>query len=371
MDPATRLGRHSDLWQAGSTRCERTAVAGLIFASVIFFNVVEPFAQTQQSRVDLAAFTSRQQQAEVVVARMDAFAASLEGISRAVEAADWKRHNDELMRRFRDGEVTSPQPEADQVIREIAAEVRSDVLEPLAAAVASAGLDESLAEHTTRMKTAIDTWEQAHLGQRWFQTVREKEETVFELDTTIGNLQEEARQLVVRLQREVEVERSQLHQAQATLAAEIQTTRDRIQQTLDENIPAWAKGLVSVEWMVGVYPWILVGIAIYLVGNALVSTRHYHGMADAAGWSGPERGDPLLSSMWTLTWRGAAGTAITLLSYIAVLAGLAYFLNRSIALVGSGQTPAWLLNLILLLLLLVVIAAPLRRVHAAFSYKGG
>lgn len=370
MDAATRLGRHSDLWQAGSTRVERTAVAGLIFASVIFFNVIAPHAQTEESRVDLAAFETRQQQAESEVARMDAFATNLEGIAHAVEAADWNRHNEELMQRFRSGAVTDPQLEADETIREIAAEVRAEVLEPLAAAVAGSGLNGSLAEHPARMKSVIDEWELSHLGQRWFQTVQEKEQTVVELDTTIANLQEEARQLLAGLQRDVDAERSQLHQAQAALAAEIQTTRDRIQQTLDEAIPAWAKGLVSVEWMVRVYPWILLGIAIYLVGNALVSTRHYHGMADAAGWSVSDRTDPLLSSMWTLTPRGAAGTAITLISYIAVLAGLAYFLNRSIALVGSGQTPAWLLNLILLLLLLVVIATPFRRVHAAFIYKG-
>jgi len=371
MDPATRFGRHSDLWQAGSTRVERTAVAGLIFASVIFFNVIAPHAQTAQSRVDLAAFESRQQQAENEAARTDAFATNLEGIAKAVEDADWNRHNEALMQRFRSGAVGDPQLEADQTIREIAAEVRGDVLEPLTAAVASAGLDESLAEHPARMKSAIDTWEQAHLGQRWFQTVREKEQTVFELDETIGNLEQEARQLVAELQRDVEVKRSQLHLAQAALEGEIQITRDRIQQTLDEAIPAWAKGLVSIEWMVSVYPWILVGIAIYLVGNGLVSARHFHGMADAAGWSVPDRGDPLLSSMWTLTRRGAAGTAITLISYMAVLAGLAYFLNRSIALVGSGRTPAWLLNLILLLLLLVVFVATFRRVHAAFIYKGG
>lgn len=50
MDPAIRLGRHSDLWQAGSIRGQRIALSGLIFAAAIFFNVIEPYAQTEQNR---------------------------------------------------------------------------------------------------------------------------------------------------------------------------------------------------------------------------------------------------------------------------------------------------------------------------------
>lgn len=361
MDPAIRLGRHSDLWQAGSIRVQRIAVSGLIFAAVIFFNVIEPYAQTEQNRVDLAGFETQQGLAAAKIARMEEFAASLAAISQAVERADWRRHKEELAQRFRSGAVTAPQEEADQTIRQIAAQVRDEVLDPLAAAVDQARLSGSLAEHPARMKTVIDTWEQSYLGQRWFQTVREKERTVIEIGSTIEKLQDEARQVVTELQRAMDAERTQAERAKSQLAAEIAATRDEIQKTLDKAIPAWARGLVSVERMVSVYPLILVGIAIYLVGSALVAVGHYHGMAGASGWSQPERSDPLLSSVWTLTWRGAAGTALSLLGYLAVLAGLAYFLNRSIELVGAGPAPGWLLNLILLLALLTVIATPLRR----------
>lgn len=361
MDPAIRIGRHSELWQAGSTRVERTAVAGLIFASVIFFNVIEPYAHTEQSRGNLLIIEAQQQQAEIDVARLEAVAASLEAISRVVEAAAWGRHQEDLALRFRSGAVTAPQQEADQTIRRIAAEVRSEVLDPLAAAVAKSGLSAPLADHPARMQAVIDRWEQSYLGQRWYQTVREKERTVIELDATIGSLQAETRQVLAELQGSVDAERTRSQRAQAALAAEIATTKEAIERSLNESIPAWAKGLVSVERMVSVYPWILVGITIYLVGSALMSERQFNGMASAAGWSRAERSDPLLSSLWTLTWRGAAGTALTLCSYIAVLAGLAYFLNRSIALGGAGHPPGWLLNVILLLALLIVIAMPLKR----------
>lgn len=361
MDPAIRIGRHSDLWLAGCTRVERTVIAGLIFASVIFFNVIEPYAGTEQSRANLLIIEAQQVEAETELARLEAVAASLEAISGVVEAAAWGRHQEELAQRFRSGAVTAPQQEADQTIQKIAAEVRSEVLDPLAAVVATPGLSAPLADHPARMQAVIERWEQSYLGQRWYQTVREKERTVVELDATIGSLQQEARQLLEELQHSVDAERARSQRAQADLVAKIETMREAIGRSLDESIPAWAKGLVSVERMVSIYPWILVGIAIYLVGCALVSERHFHGMASAAGWSQLERSDPLLSSVWTLTWRGAASTALTLCSYLAVLAGLAYFLNRSIALGGAGHPPGWSLNLIFLLALLIVIAMPFSR----------
>ena len=234
------------------------------------------------------------------------------------------------------------------------------MLTALKDAVAQSGVDGNLAEFPKRMEADIDAWERENIGQRWFETLNTKERTVGELGATLETIQTDAKQVLLGLQNAVDARRTQSKQAQAKLAADIEAKRSEIQEALNEPIPAWAKGLISVERMVPICPWILVGIAIYLVGSALVAARHYHGMASAVGWSQPERSDPLMSSVWTLTWRGATGTAISLLSYVGVLGTLGHFVNRSIKLAGAGQPVGWLLELVLFLSLLTVIATPFR-----------
>ena len=360
MDAATRFQRHAELWKAGNNRSQRTAVGALIFASAIFFNVIEPYSNTAKGRADLAGFETKQRQAEVEFARMSVFADRLGGISQAVERADWRQYKEALVQRFRSGQVTAPQGEADGTVRQIATHVRGEVLTALKDAVAQSGVDGNLAEFPKRMEADIDAWERENIGQRWFETLNTKERTVGELGATLETIQTDAKQVLLGLQNAVDARRTQSKQAQAKLAADIEAKRSEIQEALNEPIPAWAKGLISVERMVPICPWILVGIAIYLVGSALVAARHYHGMASAVGWSQPERSDPLMSSVWTLTWRGATGTAISLLSYVGVLGTLGHFVNRSIKLAGAGQPVGWLLELVLFLSLLTVIATPFR-----------
>jgi len=360
MELATRLQRHSELWKTGNSRVQRTAVGGVIFAAVIFFNAIEPYATSAESRLALAGLETERRRGDADLARMNALAVSLRGISKAVDKADWRRHKDELVQRFATGQVAAPQEDADRTVREIATQVRSEVLTPLDAAVGRSGVTGPLAEYPASMKAQIDSWERTNIGQRWYLTLRAKEMTVVELGTGLEAIQLDARTMLARLQQEVDGRQKQSKLEQAKLSADIESKNVEIQKALDQAVPAWAKGLVSPERMVPVYPWVLAGIALYLLGSAILAGRHYHGMASAAGWSQPDRSDPLLSSVWTLAWRGAAGTAITLLSYTAVLATLAYFLNRSHALVGAGETAVWLPNLVLFLALLTVVAIPLR-----------
>jgi hypothetical protein len=360
MEVATVLGRHAELWKAGSGRVQRAAIGALIFASAIFFNVIDPYSHTAGSRADLAVLEATQVQAERKLADMKVAAGRFTQIAATVERGDWQRHKDALIQRFRSGQVSSPQLEADQTVQRIAAQVRTEVLAPLSEAIAQSGVGGALAGYPARLKSRIDTWEREKTGQRWYATLESKADTVVALGATLESVQSEARQVLSQTSQAVDGELSRATQSQATLASDIEAKRANIQKALDAAIPAWARGLVSVERMVTLYPWILVAIAIYLSGSAFIAARHYRGMTSAAGWSGPERSDPLFSSVWTLTWRGAVGTSVTLLCYVAVLGFLGYFLNRSLALSSVSSPMFWLPNLVLLLTLVGVVALPLR-----------
>ena len=364
MDSATRSKRHSDLWEAGTTRVNRTVVSGLIFASVIFFNVILPYAETAESRAEsekaLAAFEAQQQQASDEIERVKAFEDRLGAISRAVELAAWSRHKDELIQRFRSGAVADAQAEADRTVHLIAAQVRAEVLEPLEAAVTETGISGTPAEHPAHLQVVIDDWERQMVGQSWYRTRERKEQTITELGTTLETIQHEARKLLAEVLHSVDAARKDAVQSQAELASAIEAERQEIQQALDEAIPAWAEGLMSVERMVPLYPWIMAALAAYLVASALVAAHHYHAMAKAEGWSPEDRCDPLLTSIWTLTWRGPVGTAVTVLCYLAVLATLGAFLHHSIGLMGAAGHLSALPYLVLIICALCVVASPLR-----------
>jgi hypothetical protein len=361
MDPAIRSKRHGALWDAANTRVKRTVITGLIFAGVVLLRVIEPYADADEKRADLVEFEQRMQQVGEELARLELFGQRLEEISRAVEAAAWNRHKNALIERFARGQVSDPQPEADSTIREIAAQIRGDIVEPLAKVVAEAGLEGDLAQLPAEMSGVVNRWEQDKIGQQWFVTVRRKGETVDEIGETMRDIEQDAMQAVTKLRRGLAAERDRRTDEQARLVVQIEAMKVGIQKAVDEAVPAWARGLVPAEWMVRLYPWTLVAIALYLVAGALVALRHFLGMAESGGWSEQDRRDPVFSSLWTPTWRGLAGTAAMLASYTAVLSGLWYCLDRSIRLVGVDFGPAWLLHLLMLASIVTVFAVALRQ----------
>jgi len=361
MDPAIRSKRHAVLWDAANTRVKRTVISGLIFAGVVLLKVIEPYAAAAERRDALGGLEARQQDVSKELSRLEVFGQRLDEISRAVEAAAWNSHKNELIRRFARGEVSDAQREADATIRRIAVQIRSEIVEPLGQVVADAGLTGDLADLPAEMDGAVTRWEQEKTGQRWFETLRRKSETVDEVGETMHEIERDALQAVAELQQRLATERDQRRGEQARLAGEIEALRVGIQKAVDEAIPAWARGLVPAEWMVRLYPWTIVAIALYLVAGALVALRHFDGMAEAGGWSEQDRHDPLYSSLWTPTWRGMAGTSAMLASYAAVLSGLWYCLDRSIRLTDDDSTPGWLLHLMMLAAIITVFVVALRR----------
>lgn len=361
MDPAIRSKRHAALWDAGNTRVTRTVISGLIFAGVVLLKVIEPYAAGAERRAALGGLEARQQEVGEELARLGVFGQRLDEISRAVEAAAWNRHKQELIGRFARGQVSNPQQEADRTIRQIADQIRGEIVEPLGKVVADAGLEGDLAQLPAEMAGVVTRWEQDKIGQRWFETVRRKGETVDEVGETMYEIERDARQAVAELQHRLSFERDQRRGEQARLASEIEVMRVGIQKAVDEAVPAWARGLVPTEWMVRLYPWTIVAIALYLVAGALVVLRHFLGMAESGGWSEQDRHDPLFSSLWTPTWRGVGGTAAMLTSYTAVLLGLWYCLDRSISLVGVDFGPRWLPQLLMLAAIVTVFAVALRQ----------
>ncbi len=257
-------------------------------------------------------------------------------------------------------------------LRAVVHDFRSDVVDPLRAAVEETGVSHSLDDLPEEFGLVIDKWEAEWLGRRWIMTVQGKERTIMrdqtmmleELAALLVALQKRAMDAVEQIQSTAHDRRILMKEHRARLDHDIPELEMRalgIREALEAVFPDWAKKLVTLEKMLRLYPWILVGVAVYLIGYALTTAAHYRGMADAQGWSSKERSDPLLSSIWTLTWRGALGTSRTVGCYSVVMLSLWYCLYQSSSLADSWDAPVWLPHTLMALAVLTVIVTPLNR----------
>lgn len=361
MDPTTRLRRHEQHWNASTTSIRQVALSGIIFAVVILFNVIEPYITNVELDVQLNQLEEEERQAEQVLARMDSFLTALGEAKEITLKAPWNKHNLELQKRFKSGLISNPEKEADHTVRTIAAEIREKVVKPLEAAVSDTGLTGDLAKYPKAINDAIDVWEQEKIGQVWYSDVNSKNAEVRALGDVVTTQEDEA---IAKVEQAYESVTESYNTKQAELKQldqKITLLDEEIEQALAAALPVWAQRLVHPEIMVWLFPWIMIGLAVYIVGRALIGAQHFRGMANEEKWSPVERSDPLMSSIWTLTWRGALGTAVTVSSYSVFLLCVWYFVGRSLHLAPSQYMPAWLPHSLMALAMIAVFVTPFRQ----------
>ncbi|NNM21692.1 MAG: hypothetical protein HKO55_10505 [Gammaproteobacteria bacterium] len=370
MSDSVLLGRYTDRWLTGTANARRIAITGSIFAVVILFNVIRPFVASEPERAELRAELVRTdveiKSIRQELAGLELFEDEVDTISKTIEEAAWNDLNTDLMRRFREGLIADAPEEGNSTIRKIAEQVIKTVVEPLSKAAAETGVPD---DHAIAMRKAIVDWQDKYSNRNWWKSVGEKRRTLRELDSELGELQQVANDSVAQLRSDADGRRQALESKKVNLSARAIEAESEIDEALYAAVPVWAKNLISPEWMVKYFVWIVSAVAIYLVGTAWLASQDYSGMANASGWSRQERADPLYSSLWTLTWRGARGTAATLICYGAVLGLFWYCIGSSLRLLGHEQVAVELrpdLNKILLahglmaVALLAVIAIAIR-----------
>lgn len=337
MDPNVRIKRHSLLWEAGTSRISRTAISGVIFAVLILIKVVAPEQTNKDQEQLLKNLGDREAEISALQNQLENFRSTLDEIEAVIVQAPWDVKKDDLIeffvRRKNEGNLNSgeSQDEADETIIEITEGVRKDIVKPLKEATAATTGLEELATYPNSIDAAITSWKNEHHGNReWYATLGSKARTMDQMSTLLSKIENDAAEAVGKIEGEINSQIEEVKTDKKNIQANIESAETRKKAALNQILPSWATDLISVKNMMVLYPWILVAIAVFFVGNGLIAARHFDGMADEEKWSAAERSDPLLSSPWTLTWRGVAGTAFTLVLYLAVLAVLAYCLYRSL-----------------------------------------
>lgn len=347
MDPDVKLKRHTSLWESAETNARRVAVAGVIFAALILINVVEPYKQMAEEeamlpqwRTELAALQAEQAQLQRRKQSLAKIESVLDRIEQSITATPWQSDINALIQRCRGGCPANVQTLADNTIRSIAGKMKALSVVPLRSVIQETGMVDEFGAAADSVETVIDDWEEGRLGTVWYATIDAKERTAASVgagvrieaqraEETRGNLENATTEELANLTAGIDARRVEAENRAAKLREEIQSREEKIRAAMDAALPAWATGLFTVKSMVLLYPWILVGIGLWMVANGLIAGKHFRGMADAEGWNADERSDPLLSSPWTLTWRGVAGGAVTFLCYGIFLGALAYCIYRS------------------------------------------
>ena len=139
-------------------------------------------------------------------------------------------------------------------------------------------------------------------------------------------------------------------------------------------LPNWIGGIITVKQMM-LYPFLIIGIVIYTVFIAYELSRHYRVMVSGLNITDASGSDTILSSPWTLIYRGRIGTIKTVTIYIVFVIGMWYFYENGFVIFKEWQTTEanrllndaglnitlWTGRLILLTLLIAIAKKPFDR----------
>jgi hypothetical protein len=187
----------------------------------------------------------------------------------------------------------------------------------------------SLATVPEELDKSIAEWLAQYEPIDWWITRDQKDDTASAIGRELTWILRDAAADAAKIETEVAAtardKAEKVNEAQRAVDALLK----ELQTVMNRALPAWARGILDLKQLLILYPWLLAAIAIYLITTALRASRHFHAMADGEGWSAEERRDPVLSTAWTLTSRGLAGSIATVATYGSVLGVLGLCVYRS------------------------------------------
>jgi hypothetical protein len=237
------------------------------------------------------------------------------------------------------------QEEADEKVRRIFQRVSAEVILPLERLLreepGAAGVLPALPATLAQTRSDMEQWLRQHLGNHeWFRTIRGKDQELGELTESLRRRQDALLTLVQDQQKRLEPRRKALaerqQQTQAQAAAIGRALAD-LNVKMQKLLPDWLRDLVLPEEMLQLYPLILLGLTGVIAVKAGLLRRHYLVVREGKRLGGLALRDGAVSSLWTLVYRGALGSAATCAMYFGGTALLWWLFER-----GSSLAAHWL-----------------------------
>ncbi len=355
-DKEFRLQRHMKMWEEQSRFVKRLIIAGLLFSILIPIKVLNPFVQTfeDSSLVEKRIVELRQEQQETAelnesLVRLQTV---LGEVQKTIEAQPWMEKKDKLIetlsnirqRSDHGGSWPEYQEAADSTIRRINGQVQELIIQPLEGVFQqNAETREAMAELSRGLKTLqneMDRWEQNHVGIRWYETFFMKDREMRELTNSLQHRLNGISTITRSELSRVQTQQQKLAQVNIKYDQDIRSREDELvglNDELQKLLPEWLRGYLHVEQMIQLFPLLILGLAIYITYTALTLSSHYEHIVGSVGLPEKYRTDPLTSSVWTLTYRGLAGTIATMITYLFVTLALWYFFEW-----GNNLLERWL-----------------------------
>ena len=352
-----RFQRHLKLWEEQSKTVKRSMFFGLLFGLLLLLKVLAPFVdisgKTGDTQNEIHELKLEQDNTAELNKTLDQLQKTLSGVEQTIRAQPWMDEKNKLIRTLREIRRRSPrggswpeyQETADATIRTITEQVRDKIIQPLEESLRrSSQAREALPELSRGLDTyrvGMDEWEQEHLGKRWYKTLFEKDLEMRELTRSLKSRLDVISALIRSEQSKINTKREELAKLTNILEYDIrekESMLDKLEQEMQKILPDWLRGILSIEEMIQLFPLILLGLIVYAMGTARSLTRHHKFVVESIGLSKAERKDLSSSSVWTLTYRGRLGTALTLMTYLSFALAIWFFFEWGSILLGKWLT---------------------------------
>ncbi|MBU1053650.1 MAG: hypothetical protein KKC46_07455 [Proteobacteria bacterium] len=365
MSKEFQIERHKKLLEEKTRQAKRVVFGGLLFGIFILVNVLAPYIndlkEINKVELEIKKYNSEIWEIEKTLQPLNELSKILDNIQKLVAKRPWDVETKKLINKFREMNVRGGvnwndyQAEADATINSVAAIVNYGAIEPLNKFLLNSPSSKNLIpELVAELKTlpeTVDTWVSENKGKRWYLTIEMKTAQIERLSNTLGNK-------LRLISRTINREKPNLAKRQKNIEASIEKLRnnpeyrnkeerlEKLRSQMEKILPAWLKGMISIEQMVQIFPFIIVILTAYVLIIASGIASHYRFLARELNFGEEGYSDPSFSSLWTLIYRGRFGTLVTVSVYIIFILIMWFFFEsgREILAGWLEIEKAWFIN---------------------------
>jgi len=350
MEKDYQLKRHTELWESQNKQIRRIVLFSLIIAYILLVNILRPYADRIDSiNADLSELGRDTIMIKSNIEDLGTLDSTLEKVQSAIGAQPWNEEKEKLIRKYREMNTSgSPswdeyQGEADSTVSNIGEMVLTTVGQPFRQFTGKESLISSMPRLSNELRNlpdVVERWKEENYGKRWYLTVDAKEATVQQLTSDLDEQVRRISNQIDRVQSSIEVRKAKLLDQIQQLKVEIIKEENALPEKLDAEmkkiLPNWISGIITLKQMM-LYPFLILGVVIYVVVLAFELTRHYRQMIFLSGDSEKDDSDTVLTSLWTLNHTGQWATIKTVLVYVAFLLIMWYFFEHGFVIFKNWQ----------------------------------
>ena len=335
-----RFQRHLELWKDQNKQIKRVVIGTLIFGFLVLIRVLIPFHdETEHSLKVIRNLTTEKDSLDQINNIYLNLGDSLKIVQQTIQSEPWEMEKENLIRKFavinREGRPVDAQKVADSTIMSIVKTIQQQIIRPLDKVLENIerqnfDLNE-LSNQIEDFSQFINQWKKDHIGVRWFGTISEKNQEIFELTQQLNLRTRNLAEVLGQKERSIKHEIQNRKEKIATISQEVAQEKTDLEKVLEDLLPKWLQGIINVEQMIQLYPIFLLILMLYSAWIVFNLSRHYHYFSTQMMTTAQEKTDLALSSIWTITQKAKRDVILTKITYILYIVIIWYFFEYGIS----------------------------------------